>query len=208
MMPRECAKLAASQTCRNARRRRGRGQRDSTSGSLSRRGERRPLHLLHHQIGEARLGDAHAVEGDDARMLELCGDPRFLPERDPVLWAREVRIHDFDGDASLEIRIPRFVDRAHASRTEDANQLEHADPSPDLGDAPPSSVYHAVRAALDRHRQRLRLVVGALVGRVGSVFVHERTARERRLRPPRSLIVSELRSRDDRRTPDRASPGR
>ena len=69
--------------------------------------------------------DADLVDRDDVRMIQRRGGARFALEALEVRGvSEELLLEHLDGDRAAELEILRSVDRSHASRTQQGQDLE------------------------------------------------------------------------------------
>ena len=76
-------------------------------------GERQAVEQLHHDEGPVPLF-AEIEDGDDVAVSELAGDPRFAVEPlAHVGFLIEVREHQLDGHAAIQLLVNGRVDHTH-----------------------------------------------------------------------------------------------
>ena len=87
------------------------------------------IQVLHHQeIGAVFVTDV--VERTDVRMVEGGNRPRLAFKPFPeVRVRRDIRRQDFDRDAAIQACVARFVDFAHAARTDERDDFVRAETS-------------------------------------------------------------------------------
>ena len=86
-------------------------------------GQGRAVDHFHHN-GVPAACDFEAVDGGDVRMVQRREQPRLaLQPRDPIRIVRQRRRQNLDGDFTMQPRVERTIDLAHATgvqRSEDA----------------------------------------------------------------------------------------
>ncbi len=72
-----------------------------------------PPDEAHRVVGLARRVEAHAVDGDDARVLQAAGDLGLEQEAPPeVLIGGQVRLHPFERHLAVQLGVVGEVDLA------------------------------------------------------------------------------------------------
>ena len=82
--------------------------------------------LAFEQLGDdvrnARVG-AYVEDGDDVRVVETAGGPRFAAESRDVFLAGRGPLQDLHRDFAMQLRIAGAVDLSHASGAQEADDL-------------------------------------------------------------------------------------
>ena len=124
MIPCSCAASSASAICLRDRQRLV--ERNRPLGDPIR--QRRPLDQLQHQRRDA-VGLLQAVDLRDVRVVERGEDFGFALEAgQPLGIRRHRRGQDLDRDRSLQVRVGRAIDLAHAAHAEQGDDVVRAEP--------------------------------------------------------------------------------
>ena len=137
------------------------------------------VHVLHHDVGLPRGGDAAVEEGGDVLVGERGEDLAFVAEAADGEVALQAAAQELEGDALVELGVgaDALVDRPHPPHPQQPHHLVRPDPRPDRrlvlvaqrgGQHVPRRALPPVVGAIQRRQERLHLGAQRVVRAAGA----------------------------------------